>query len=288
MSNVFNTPLRYPGGKGRLTRHVSKIIELNSLNDGVYIEPYAGGAGIAISLLFSEHVRSVVINDLNKSIYAFWKSILDHNLEFCNRIRETPITVDEWNKQKEIQNDSSASLFNLGFSTFFLNRVNRSGIINGGLIGGISQAGKWKMDARFNKENLIHRIESIGIYRSRIKVYSMDAAKFILRELPNISEKSLVYLDPPYYVKGGGLYENNYCQKDHEVIAELVQSEVSHNWMMTYDNHQIIRDLYKNRRLENFNLHYSANRRFTGSELMVYSDSLIIPKKIIASRSATI
>lgn len=285
MSNIFNTPLRYPGGKGRLTRHVSKIIELNSLNDGVYIEPYAGGAGIAISLLFSEHVRSVVINDLNKSIYAFWKSILDHNLEFCDRIRETSITVDEWYKQKEVQNDSSASLLNLGFSTFFLNRVNRSGIINGGLIGGVSQAGKWKMDARFNKDNLINRIESIGRYRSRIKIYSMDAAEFISNELPRISEKSLVYFDPPYCVKGGGLYENNYCQKDHEIIAELVQSGVSHNWMMTYDNHELVRHLYKNRRQEIFNLHYSANKRFTGSELMIYCDSLVIPERIVASRS---
>ncbi|MEQ8511649.1 MAG: DNA adenine methylase [Algiphilus sp.] len=285
MSSIFNTPLRYPGGKGRLTRHVSKIIELNSLNDGVYIEPYAGGAGIAISLLFSEHVRSVVINDLNKSIYAFWKSILDHNIEFCDRIREVPITVDEWYKQKDVQNDSSASLLNLGFSTFYLNRVNRSGIINGGLIGGVSQAGKWKMDARFNKGNLIARIESIGRYRSRIKVCSMDAADFILSELPGISEKSLVYFDPPYCVKGGGLYENNYCGKDHKIIADLVQSNVSHNWMMTYDNHELVRRLYENRRQEIFNLHYSANKRFTGSELMIYGDSLVIPERVVASRS---
>src|SRR5690625_1246846 len=156
----FYSPLRYPGGKSKLTKQIISLFETNNYNNGVYIEPFAGGAGIALSLLLNNYVDRIHINDLDISIYSFWKAILEDSEKFIQLIWKTPITIDEWKFQKNIQeNPESASTLELGFSTFYLNRTNISGIIKGGVIGGYSQNGNYKMDARFNKEKLVDRIQ---------------------------------------------------------------------------------------------------------------------------------
>lgn len=286
---AFNTPLRYPGGKGRLTNYVAHLIELNDLQGGGYVEPYAGGAGVAIALLLAGIVQTIHLNDVSRPIYSFWKSVLDYPDQLSRLISDTPVTMEEWNRQRHVLADpESASILELGFSTFFLNRTNRSGIIRGGVIGGKAQGGTWKLDARYNKKDLIGRIQRISKYRDRIQLYSLDAARFIRDTLPNIPARSLVYLDPPYYVKGGGLYEHHYKHADHEEIAELVQETIQHSWIVSYDHHPEICTLYAERRQQTFSLHYSANTRFQGKELMIFSDALDIPPKVVPSRSGLI
>lgn len=285
--SAFSTPLRYPGGKGRLTRYIAELIKLNDLHNGGYVEPYAGGAGVAISLLLAEYVRTIYLNDVSRPVYAFWKATLDHTEALCRLIADTPVDLDEWHRQRHILDIPEAvSTLELGFCTFFLNRTNRSGIIRGGVIGGKNQSGTWKLDARYNKIDLIGRIQQIAMRRDRIHLFSVDAVQFIEQTIPGIPTRSLVYLDPPYYVKGGGLYEHHYRHSDHEEIAGLVQETIRQPWIVSYDNHPEIRQLYGARRQQEFTLHYSANRRVQGQELMIFSDVLDIPPKIIPSRSA--
>ncbi|WP_322527814.1 DNA adenine methylase [Salinicola sp. LHM] len=286
--SCYSSPLRYPGGKGRLTQYVANLLAINELRDGAYVEPYAGGAGLALSLLFSECVRTAHLNDISKPIYSFWYSILNETESFCRLVRDVPVTVESWEEQKKVQTSQNASSLELGFSTFFLNRVNRSGIIKGGLIGGRAQAGKWKMDARFNKSDLILRIEKIAQYRNRIKFYSSDAKDFLIDINQRLGSQTFIYLDPPYYVKGGGLYEHNYRPNDHKEIADYVQGSLSRRWIVSYDNHEAIKALYAQRRQQTFSLHYSANNRFEGTELMIYCDELVIPDEVIPSRSVVI
>lgn len=282
----FNTPLRYPGGKGRLTQYMGRIIEMNGLIDGHYVEPFAGGAGIAISLLFLEYVRKIHLNDVNPSVHAFWTAVLDHTDDLCRLIKDTPVTMDEWRRQHAVQRQSDKlSILDLGFSTFFLNRTNRSGIISGGVIGGKEQTGAWKLDARYNKDDLIQRIDRIAAFRSRIALTRMDAAEFIRSHLPTIPAKALVYLDPPYYVKGQGLYQNHYRHEDHAGIAALVRASIKQRWIVSYDNHAAIRELYVDLRQEEFALHYSANNRFKGSEVMIFQDGLKTPDEVKPSRA---
>lgn len=269
----FHTPLRYPGGKGRLSQFMGELIEANSLTGGHYVEPYAGGAGIAITLLYLEYVSRIHLNDLNRSIYSFWRCVLDDTEALCKRITDTRPTMDEWYKQRAVQSDPNASLLDLGFSTFFLNRTNRSGIVLGGVIGGKKQTGQWKIDARYNTSDLVRRIERIASYRSRISLYNLDAAEMIRDVLPTLPRHSLVYLDPPYYVKGKGLYENHYTHADHAKIAELVSS-IQQKWIVTYDNVEPIRALYSAYRQVIFGLRYSAGSRYEGKEVMVYCDGL--------------
>lgn len=277
---MFNTPLRYPGGKGRLTQHVIDVLELNDLAGGQYIEPYAGGAGIAITLLYLEYADHVHLNDLDLAVHSFWHSIIHHTEEFVRMIRDTPLTVEEWRKQRAMQYaKDTTSRLELGFSTFYMNRTSRSGILRGGVIGGVDQAGKWKMDARYNRVELIKRIEKIASYASRISLYNQDASTLISEVLPTLPKRSLVYLDPPYYVRGSSLYHASYKHGDHARIASQI-AEIEQGWIVSYDNVEPIRELYSAYRQQTFGLRYTAGRSYEGVEVMVYCDRLNIPGEV--------
>ncbi|RMH34191.1 MAG: DNA adenine methylase [Gammaproteobacteria bacterium] len=284
MANAFS-PLRYPGGKAILSGFLADVLALNGLRDGVYVEPYAGGAGAALNLLFGEHVERVYLNDADPCIFAFWNAILNSKNDFIERLRDTPVTIEEWKRQREIyRNHKRHSQIKVAFASFYLNRCNRSGIIvNGGPIGGFTQKGKWKLNARYNKDELVRRIERIYMYRDRIHIYNMDALNFldmVVGKLENL-DKTLVYLDPPYYIKGPQLYLNHYKPEDHALLAAYLKRVTSSiRWIMTYDNVPEIHDLYSDYELIELKLPYTAFNRRTGSELLIYSKCLAIPRDI--------
>jgi DNA adenine methylase len=272
------SPLRYPGGKQILAGALASLLRSNGLEDGVYAEPYAGGAGAALSLLFSGRVRRLLLNDIDRCIFRMWDSILNRNDEFVALIRRVPLTVAEWKRQKSIYSapDRYPPL-EVGFATFFLNRTNRSGIIkNAGPIGGMDQTGTWKIDARFGRRELVERIERIGRYRSRITFTNLDALDFLDDAVPT---GSFVYLDPPYYVKGKELYLNHYSAKDHKALARRMKREVQAKWVMTYDATEEIRTLYSRFRSTPFTLSYSARSRKNGEELLIFGPGIKRPRE---------
>lgn len=274
----FRSPLRYPGGKGPLAEFMKLVVRENKLYGGDYVEVYAGGAAIAWSLLFGEYVQDVHINDLNASVYAFWRSVLEHTDELCALIETVEVTMDEWYRQREVQSSSSThNVLELGFSTFFLNRTNRSGILRGGVIGGKEQEGKWKLDARFNKADLIARIRRIAWYRDRIHLYKMDAADLIREQLPLLPQKTLVYLDPPYYRKGKELYEDHYGADDHAIIAGLVTG-IGQPWIVSYDAVPEVSRLYGCFQSLEYRVSYSAQNQYAGSEVMFFGPRVKVPK----------
>lgn len=268
------SPLRYPGGKTFLFSFFDNVIKENGLSNITYIEPFAGGAGAALSLLFLEKVERIVINDLDKAIYSFWRSAILDSEEFIKKMFSTPITIKEWKKQKLIYNDPKSSRFDLGFATFYLNRTNISGIVNGGPIGGMQQKGNWKIDARFNKERLAEMIRQLSLYKNRISVFNKDGVD-LLNEYLN-KKNVFVYLDPPYYEKGATLYLNHYKKEDHEVLAKLLNSNQDAFWLLTYDNKKEIKFLYPERKIINFSLNYNAYESRIGKEIMISSDALVV------------
>mgnify|MGYP003602349848 CR=1 FL=1 len=273
-----STPLRYPGGKGKLTEFIKLIFVQNDLLGGQYLEPYAGGASIALSLLFHDYVTDIHLNDLNPAVFAFWNSAVNQTDELCKKIYDTQVTIEEWHRQKHVfKNHTEHSPLELGFATFFLNRTNRSGIILAGVIGGKNQTGAWKLDARFNKDDLIQRVERIGQFRNQIHLYNMDAKDLILDIIPTLSPKTLVYLDPPYYVKGSGLYQNHYTHDDHEEIANLVQKNIKQPWIVSYDSTVEIVGMYSKCPKIMYGLNYSAQTRYEGAEAMFFSKKLLVP-----------
>lgn len=285
---AYYTPLRYPGGKGKLSGYFEDIISANRLENGTYIEPFAGGAGIAVALLLRKKVSKIVINDADRSIYAFWECVRTHSDELINSIYNAELTMDEWRRQREVQrNKETSDIFNLGFSTLYMNRTNRSGIIGGGVIGGKAQAGKYKMDARFNKTELVRRIKALSDRSEDISVSCADAADFLKNGLLDYDiNKTLVYIDPPYYVKGSCLYMNHYTPEDHSKLADVVVG-IKHKWVLSYDDVPQIADIYAGRPVQRFKLDYSSYTRRTGNEVFYFCDGLRSDGCVCESRAVS-
>lgn len=278
-SLIHFTPLRYPGGKGKLAAYIKLLMRANCLLDGEYVEPYAGGAAIALELLFHEYVSQIHINDVSRPVYSFWRSVLKHTETLCKLVADTRLTVASWDKQRTIMdNAKDHDDVALGFATFFLNRTNRSGILNGGIIGGRDQTGPWKIDARFNAPELVHRIQAIAEIGNRIKVTRQDALKFLQSGARKWPEKTLVYLDPPYYVKGRDLYYDYYSPEDHATVAQFVTTSITkQKWIVSYDNAPAIRELYRGCPHLVYDIGYSARSARQGSEVMFFGKGLRIP-----------
>ncbi|HZS39235.1 MAG TPA: DNA adenine methylase [Polyangia bacterium] len=274
----YQTPIRYPGGKQRLAGFISELMTENKLTGGHYVEPFAGGAGVAIDLLLSGKVAHIHLNDSAVPLYAFWRSVLVHTEEFCRRVASTALTVDEWRRQKEILSRHAAhSQIDVGFSFFYLNRCNRSGIVwRGSLIGGLDQSGKWKMDARFPRNELARRIEAIAERRGAITIKNWDAERFIMDYIPKLPAKTLVYCDPPYY-RAGHLYLNNYNREDHARIAKLIQERLRRPWLVSYDNVAAVITNYHGCQFFRYRLQYNAATVYRGAELFVFSNKLRLP-----------
>jgi DNA adenine methylase len=276
-----HSPLRYPGGKSCLYDLTSTILRLNKLERGDYAEPYAGGGGLALTLMFNGHVADIHINDLDPSIWSFWHSILNETHAFTSLIEETPVTLDEWHRQRQIHLDQDTDdILQLGFSTFFLNRTNRSGIIKGAsVIGGLDQTGNYKLDCRFNKPDLIRRIERIEKYKSRIHLTRLDALKFLKQSKRRLPDHTFFCIDPPYFNKGKNLYTSAYSQSDHEDVAKAIV-DLDRPWIVTYDDTPEIRKHYKTRRQYCFDINYSLQTKRIGTELLIASKGLRLPGKI--------
>ena len=276
---VHFTPLRYPGGKAKLAEYVKEIIRGNKLYDGEYVEPYAGGAAIGLELLFQEYVTKIHINDLSQPVYSFWKAALDDTEELCRLVKNTRLSVASWRRQRRIfANPSDHSYVQLGFATFFLNRTNRSGILNGGVIGGLDQSGPWKIDARYNADELVFRIEFIAKMRRKIRLTRSDALALLRFGLPKWPKKTLIYLDPPYYEQGRELYYDYYKQEDHADLAKFIDSRMQNKfWIVSYDNVTAIKKLYADFRSVVYNVGYTAREMRTGKEVMFFSPKLSIP-----------
>ena len=276
----FHAPLRYPGGKRRLLTFVSRLLEANQLWNVQYVEPFAGGASLALALLYGEYASRIHINDLSRPIFAFWYAALNDTDQLCRRIEHSEVTMDEWHRQRKIYESSDeANLSELGFATFFLNRTNRSGIIGGGVIGGKDQSGNWKLDCRFAKKDLIRRIRNVSRYRSRIHLYQQDALDFTDDVVSGLDGNVLVFYDPPYIERGQSLYLDNYGLEDHRRLAIRV-SKLSQPWIVTYDYDSSVRhELFPRNRCLEFELSYSAQSRHHGREAMFLADCLRLPEE---------
>lgn len=270
---VMASPLRYPGGKGSLYARLRSVIRDNGLAGCTYVEPYAGGAGAGLALLVTGQVSRIVINDLDPAIHAFWASLKNDPDGMIARIKKVPLTVKEWRRQKEIYSAADTDMGALGFATFYLNRTNRSGVLNAGPIGGLDQTGNYRIDARFNRAELAERVRTLGLFVDQIEVTCLDGRTVVKRYAARSA--TFVYADPPYFDKAGSLYMNSFKAEDHEALAKLLNAKAAGRWLLTYDDVPQVEALYADRRRRPFGLHYSAHRVVKATEVAVLSDSLL-------------
>ena len=271
------SPLRYPGGKAKLKPFFRELIRLNNLEGCTYVEPYAGGAGLALALLKEGLAARITLNDVDPIIFSFWQSVLNETDALCDLIQNTPVTLETWRAQQSIiAASANHTQLEIAFATFFLNRTNRSGIIKGaGVIGGYAQDGKYNISSRYYKDALVGRIQEIAKYKNRIKFFNKDALDFCSRHLR--SSKILVYLDPPYFEKGHRLYRNHYSKSDHQKIRDFIIQNIKCPWVVSYDNAPEINELYKNTKGIIYGLPYTAASRREGTETIFFSETLLVP-----------
>lgn len=275
---MLYSPLRYPGGKGKIAPFMGVMIQKMNIKGGTYVEPFAGGAGVGLMLLLEGYVDNIVINDYDKAIYSVWRAIVNETGNLIDRIRETPVSIDEWKKQKDVyMKQNHKYSIDLAFATFFLNRTNRSGILKGGPIGGLDQTGNYGIDARYNTDRLIERIESIAKYRKKIKVYNKEIVSFINYVLPVYGDNTLTYFDPPYFNRGPELYKNFFNKEDHAKIAKLILDKVQSNWIITYDDTPEIIKLYGQQCIKRYDLNYSVANTGKSSEVMIFNNACFCP-----------
>lgn len=262
------SPLRYPGGKSKIVPLIKRIIISNNLEGCTFVEPFAGGAGVALDLLFTGLVDHIILNDSDIAIFSFWKAILEETERFVKDIYNIPLTIEEWEHQKEILKSTKEPCYELGFAAFYLNRTNRFGILNAGVIGGKKQDGKWKMDARFNRDSLAKKIIEISKRKNDISIFNLDVKDFIKHIL---NENTFVYLDPPYYEKGEQLYSNYFVHDDHQNLEKIIRS-LDVKWVLTYDNNPEIRKIYKGYEIKEFDINYSVAKQRTANEIMIFKN----------------
>ncbi len=216
-----------------------------------------------------------MLNDFDRSIYAMWYSILYDTDKFINKVRKAVFSIEEWDRQQNIQKEkSTVDILTLGFSTFYLNRTNRSGIIQAGPIGGRQQLGNYKMDCRYNSDALVKKIELIAKNRNRIKLYNLDAIEFIKKNIKR-TKQSLTFFDPPYYEKGKQLYTNFYEHIDHLELRDTIQNNLyNHKWILTYDFHEEIRNMYLDYEHFRYSLNYSAGKSKKGLEYIFFNSNI--------------
>lgn len=269
------SPLRYPGGKAKLFNFFSDIININEFNGRTYIEPYVGGAGLALKLLWKGVVPRVVLNDLDEAVFYFWEYVVREPQNLVRKINDVDVTVDEFYKQRDVLLESKKHLpSEVAFACLYVNRTSRSGILKGaGVIGGNKQDGRWKVDARFNKGELCRRINVVASMGERINLFNLDALEF-LYNTEGYFGGSLFYLDPPYFRKRGDLYKNEYSCEDHARVADFVRSNSDEAVVVSYDNCSEIRYLYDRLKKGTIGLPYSAGDKRKAQEVMFFSNGI--------------
>ncbi|QJT10215.1 DNA adenine methylase [Oceanidesulfovibrio marinus] len=276
MATIFS-PLRYPGGKSAIAPYLAALLRANNYSGRVFAEPFAGGAGAAVKLLYAAEAEHLALNDVDQAICDLWLAILGETEEFLKLLRDTPVTVEEWSKQRAIwEKPEHHELAARGFATFFLNRTNRSGILRGRPIGGLDQSGAYPITARYNKANLEKRILRLAKWKSRISISCLDALDFI-EALAALPRPPFLFLDPPYVGQGRHLYMNAFGHEQHESLATWLRAHSRIPWVLTYDDHPIIHELYSWAHITQIPIRYSAQTKRKATELLILPPWVTVP-----------
>lgn len=275
------SPLRYPGGKGKMATFLEKTILLNNLEDYTLVEIYAGGAGASLKLLVEGVCKKLILNDYDPHIYAFWKVLFYQTDELLKRIKDTKVSIENWHIQKQVYTShENYSDVEVAFSTFYLNRTKRSGILaKAGPIGGYDQKGNYKLNVRYNKQELTRRIESIAKFRDKVRIFNRDGIELVKELYSTIKEKYFIFLDPPYYNQGKNLYLNFYNNEDHLKLASILELYNNEDWLLTYDNCLEIKEIYKKFRSSDISMTYTLQDKKQAKEIL-HQNSLQMSKTV--------
>lgn len=250
----------------------------------VWLEPFGGGAGAALTALMSGRVPEAWIVEANPALAAFWRTAMDDGPALARRIEGTTPTLESFNAARELvadalAGDASIDTFELGMAAFMVNRCSRSGMIipNVGPIGGKSQSGDHTIAARFNAPALAERIRAVHALGARFRVFGGDGISF-LEQLPEsgVGDEVFAFVDPPYTGVGNDLYAIGMDDDLHQRLAAAL-NKLESPWLLTYDAHDQVPLLYPERPVLAFDIPHSAGSSRIGQEYLVLGPGMRQP-----------
>ena len=248
-NNHFLSPLRYPGSKRRLAGYVSDALELNNLRPKLYVEPFVGGANVALHLLMDDFVEQVILVDLDPLVGYFWEAVFFDTDWLVNQIESIEISIERWYAFKAHEPKTKRDY---ALSCLFFNRTNFSGILRKevGPLGGREQKSQYKIDCRFPRDTLIRRIERIAEHREKIAgiwtcSWSDSIERIRKKQLSGAlpSKEIFFYFDPPFFNKAGKLYRYYFVDNDHKKLRDFLLDFQDH-WILSYDFADQVEALY--------------------------------------------
>lgn len=237
------SPLRYPGAQRRLVPYIRSAIHYNDVEPTLFIEPFAGGASVAIQLLGEGTVEQIGLADKDKLVSAFWKVVFSEPEWLIDRVQEVEPSLELWKALKTQVADGQLDLYQRAFACLYLNRTSFSGILHphAGPLGGYEQDSEHDIACRFSKDNIIDRIRRLGNLRNRVAfVWNKSWRGSItligdMQSRGSISDDVFYYLDPPFFNKSEKLYQHSFGSSDHAQLRNQL-TLLDDNWLLSYDD----------------------------------------------------
>jgi DNA adenine methylase len=267
---VNKSPLRYPGGKTRACKILDKIVndyfDIKQFN--ILLSPFIGGGSFEFYMQNKYNLK-IIANDKFTPLYNFWNKCKFNNNELCDKLYKiNEISKEQFNEYRTMIMNETNDLLQ-AYYYFIINRCSFSGAT---LSGGFSKEASLK---RFTKSS-IDRIKQLNL--SYFDFYNKDFEEFINANVTNTpntltTPNTLIFLDPPYYLEensklygcNGDMHETFTHNKLYEIIS------TKKNWIMTYNNCDYIRTLYKDFIILDAEWSYGMNKSKQSSEIIILS-----------------
>lgn len=258
------SPLRYPGSKRSLVRHIEELIEVNSLEPDIFIEMFAGGATVSLQLLDKGIVGQIGLIEKDPLVAAFWSVIFSEtDVEWLiEQVQNIEVSLDKWRLYKSWVPEDRRER---ALACLYLNRTSFSGILapTAGPIGGYTQSSEYTIDCRFPRETLVQRIRRANALRDRVafvwQIDWSDGLKRICEMQHNeeIPQNALFYFDPPFFNKADKLYTHYFMDADHTNLRDTIVT-FAQNWVLSYDYSEKLDELYSHSPQIHIDTLYSA------------------------------
>jgi DNA adenine methylase len=143
---------------------------------------------------------------------------------------------------------------------------------------GMTQSSPYKIDCRFNKVQIAKSIRESSALIQTVDIIFGDGINFLEDHALAMKAHSFVYIDPPYVTNGHKLYRYFFDEPEHERLADAVD-ELRTPWLISYDNHQLIRDLYIGEQAKFVKTYQSLKGSRFVKEILLMSPDLIPPAR---------
>jgi DNA adenine methylase len=288
---------RYPGGKSKFRDEILTAIAATSNDAMEYREPFFGGGSVGLmvledndhtkqvsqdpfDLLFSFDTptkgknakektfgyRSFWINDKDVGIFSLWNAVINNPEELKELVNSFKPSIQAFDDYKQFFLDNPtpttiSEIVECGFRKLAIHQISYSGlgVKSGGPLGGRNQDAntKYPIDCRWSPSNICKKIDLI--HKQFISVDARVTNSDFAAMITDTSRPAFIYLDPPYYMKGGDLYQHAFTEDDHRRMADLLRV-CPHPWVLSYDDCPEIRDLYSWARIEAFDAKYTIQQ----------------------------